>query len=189
MTMPPRWRTWRRCFGPNGPTCPHCGATDRIYALKGKSTRPGRAQVRPLPEAVHGHGRHPLRAQPRPAAQVAAGHLPSQLLARRASAPTSFIACSTSPIKTAWFISHRIREAMRDGALAPLGGEGKIVEADETYIGRKEGWKPQRGGEHKMKVLSSGRARRQGPLRPHGRNHGRGRERRSCARTSPARAA
>ena len=38
--------------------------------------------------------------------------------------------------------------------LAPLGGNGKIVEADETYIGRKAGWKPQRGGAHKMKVLS-----------------------------------
>ena len=54
--------------------------------------------------------------------------------------------------KTAWFMSHRIREAMRDGTLAPLGGAGKIVEADETYIGRKKGWKPQRGGAHKMKV-------------------------------------
>lgn len=51
-------------------------------------------------------------------------------------------------------MSHRIREAMRDGSLAPLGGNGKIVEADETYIGRKKGWKPQRGGAHKMKVLS-----------------------------------
>jgi transposase-like protein len=39
-------------------------------------------------------------------------------------------------------------------ALVERGGNGKIVEADETYIGRKEGWKPQRGGAHKMKVLS-----------------------------------
>ena len=37
--------------------------------------------------------------------------------------------------KTAWFMCHRIREAMRSGALGPLGGEGKIVEADETYYG------------------------------------------------------
>src|SRR3712207_8233352 len=40
--------------------------------------------------------------------------------------------------KTAWFLAHRIREAMRDGSLAPLGGEGKIVEADETYFGDKD---------------------------------------------------
>src|SRR5205823_5835335 len=41
-------------------------------------------------------------------------------------------------MKTAWFLSHRIREAMRDGSLGPLGGEGKTVEADETFIGGKE---------------------------------------------------
>jgi transposase-like protein len=38
--------------------------------------------------------------------------------------------------KSAWFMMHRIREAMRDGGLEPMGGEGKIVEADETYYGR-----------------------------------------------------
>lgn len=40
--------------------------------------------------------------------------------------------------KTAWFLSHRIREAMREGGLGPLGGFGKIVEADETYFGKPE---------------------------------------------------
>ena len=40
-------------------------------------------------------------------------------------------------LKSAWFMSHRIREAMRDGSLAPMGGEGQIVEADETYFGPK----------------------------------------------------
>ena len=37
--------------------------------------------------------------------------------------------------KTAWFLAHRIREAMRDGTLAPFGGEGGAVEIDETYVG------------------------------------------------------
>jgi hypothetical protein len=41
--------------------------------------------------------------------------------------------------KTAWFLSHRIREAMRDSKLGPLGGAGKIVEVDETPYGRLEG--------------------------------------------------
>ena len=39
-------------------------------------------------------------------------------------------------LKTAWFMSHRIREAMRDGTLAPMGGNGGIVEMDETYHGK-----------------------------------------------------
>ena len=41
-------------------------------------------------------------------------------------------------LKTAWFMSHRIREAMRDGKLAPMGGNGQIVEIDETYHGNLE---------------------------------------------------
>ena len=40
--------------------------------------------------------------------------------------------------KTAWFMCHRIREAMRDPAPMPLGGIGKIVEADEAYHGKRE---------------------------------------------------
>jgi hypothetical protein len=40
--------------------------------------------------------------------------------------------------RSAWFMAHRIRECMRTGGLAPLGGEGKIVEADETYYGKTE---------------------------------------------------
>ena len=40
--------------------------------------------------------------------------------------------------KTAWFMTHRLRQAMRTGTLGPLGGEGKVVEADETYFGSKD---------------------------------------------------
>jgi len=40
--------------------------------------------------------------------------------------------------KSAWFMCHRIREAMRAGGLAPLGGSGKVIEADETYYGKVE---------------------------------------------------
>jgi hypothetical protein len=51
--------------------------------------------------------------------------------------------------KSAWFLSHRIREAMRDGSLAPMGGSGKVVEIDETFQGRLEGApKHIRAGEH-----------------------------------------
>jgi len=49
--------------------------------------------------------------------------------------------------KTAWFLGHRIREAMRDYAPAPLGGEDKIVEADEMYHGTKGIKTPTRRGD------------------------------------------
>ena len=61
--------------------------------------------------------------------------------------------------KTAWFMSHRIREAMREGVLAPMSGPGGIVEVDETFIGHDHIIKPKgqlkgRGYHHKYKVLT-----------------------------------
>ena len=57
--------------------------------------------------------------------------------------------------KSAWFLAHRIREAMRSGDLAPFGSGGGMVEADETFIGVEPGEpKAKAGGNHKMKVLS-----------------------------------
>ena len=47
------------------------------------------------------------------------------------------------PYRTAWFMAHRIREAMKiDKSGNPIGGTGKTVEADETYIGKRETAKP-----------------------------------------------
>jgi len=57
-------------------------------------------------------------------------------------------------LKTAWFMSHRIREAMRSDAFEPFGSGGGIVEADETFIGREPNVPVGRGYKHKMKVLS-----------------------------------
>lgn len=62
-------------------------------------------------------------------------------------------------LKSAWFMSHRIREAMREGDLAPFGANGGVVEVDETYIGHDKTIKPKgekrgRGYHHKNKVLS-----------------------------------
>ena len=61
--------------------------------------------------------------------------------------------------KTAWFMSHRIREDMKEDSFGPIGGEGKTVEVDETFIGRDKKIKPKRtkkgrGYHHKYKVLS-----------------------------------
>jgi transposase-like protein len=61
--------------------------------------------------------------------------------------------------KSAWFLAHRVREAMRSGDLAPMGGAGGTVEVDETFIGNDRTIKPKgvkkgRGYAHKHKVLS-----------------------------------
>ena len=60
--------------------------------------------------------------------------------------------------EAAWFMAHRIRECMRQGGLGPLGGEGKIVEADETYFGKPETphvSKQREGRPYKKKVRNS----------------------------------
>lgn len=58
--------------------------------------------------------------------------------------------------KSAWFMMHRLREALVPAKPGPLGGEGKIVEADETFIGTRDGtnWQEKRGGRHKRAVLA-----------------------------------
>jgi hypothetical protein len=66
--------------------------------------------------------------------------------------------------KSAWFLLHRVREAMRDGDLSPFGSGGGIVEVDETFIGKLKGVPKKRAFHHKMKVLAlvdrdSGKAR------------------------------
>src|ERR671929_424598 len=126
---------------PNGPVCPHCGATDRIYALKGKTTRIGLRKC--------GHCKKQFT--------VTVGTIfeSSHIPAHKWVQAIHLLCCSKKGIsshqlhrilgityKSAWFMSHRIREAMRDGTLGPLGhggGAGNAVEADETFIGRKEG--------------------------------------------------
>ena len=81
--------------------------------------------------------------------------------------------------KTAWFMAHRLREAMRSGELAPFGFEGGVVEIDETFIGNDRTIKPHgekkgRGYAHKHKVLSPRRSRDQAGSQ-HGRRQSDGR--------------
>jgi transposase-like protein len=140
---------------PHGPVCPHCGNADpaRLRLMQGKSTRLG---VRQCNEC-----RKPFTVKV--GTIFEASHVPLRLWLQ-----AIHLICSSKKgmsanqlhrilgvtLKTAWFMGHRIREAMREGGFAPMGGEGEIVEIDETYIGRKQGARKMRGTGHKNIVLT-----------------------------------
>ncbi|WP_309605993.1 IS1595 family transposase [Phenylobacterium sp.] len=148
---------------PDGPVCPHCGGFSRIYDLKGKSTRMG---VRKC-----GDCRKPFTVKVGTIFEASNVklHLWLQAMFLLCSSKKGFSANQLHrtlgvTLKTAWFMAHRIREAMRSGDLAPFGVGGGAVEADETYIGREPGKPVKRAFHHKMKVFTlvdreSGRAR------------------------------
>jgi transposase-like protein len=119
-----------------GPVCPHCGAVDRISKLNGNAHRPGVYDC--------GHCRDQFTVTVGTVFERSKISLDKWLLAAALMA-ASKKGISSKQIermlgvtyKTAWFMTHRLREAMKDsGGL--LGGGGKIVEADETYVGGKE---------------------------------------------------
>jgi transposase-like protein len=126
---------------PHGPICPTCGNAhaDRITKLKGKSTRPGvykcnecRQPFTVTVGTVFERSKIPLNKW------VLASHL--MAASKKGMSAHQMHRMLGVTYKTAWFMCHRIREAMKeDVALSgPLGGEGKVIEADETYWGRRE---------------------------------------------------
>lgn len=138
---------------PNGPTCPHCGGVERISPMKGKSTRigsykcyqcrkPFTVKIGTIFESSH----IPLHFW------LQAIYLISS--SKKGISANQMHRTLGITLKSAWFMCHRIREAMKSNSIEPLGGAGKIVEADETFVGMKVGFKRSRGGVHKMKVLS-----------------------------------
>ena len=158
---------------PNGPVCPKCGAMERIYTLKGVKDKKGR--VRPgLKKCGHCRTQFTVRV----GTVFESSHVPLHLWLQAA-----YLMCASKKgissnqlhrtlgitLKSAWFLSHRLREAMRDGSPNLLGGEGKTVEADETYIGppkyeyRNGKWHGKRGVGGKRVVVTlverDGRAR------------------------------
>jgi transposase-like protein len=139
----------------DGIVCPHCGAIDgRVYELKGKSTRLGlkkcgecRQQFTVKVGTVFEHGRMPLNKM------LQAVYL--MTCSKKGISAHQLHRVLEITYKSAWFLAHRIREAMRTGELAPFGGEGGVVEVDETFIGRREGVeKPRGGNRHMIPVLS-----------------------------------
>lgn len=137
---------------PNGPVCPHCGGYDRISKMQGKTTRMGlhkcyqcRKPFTVRMGTLFESSKVPLRVWLQ-AIYLVAG-------SKKGISSNQLHRILGVTLKTAWFLSHRIREAMREGDLAPFGHGGGAVEVDETYIGRKKG-KPIKGAyHHKMAVL------------------------------------
>src|SRR5215207_1200428 len=138
---------------PNGPICPHCGGVERISKMRGKSTRKGlykcyqcRKPFTVRMGTIFESSKVPLHVWLQAMYLIAGSKkgISSNQLARTLGLT----------VQTAWFLSHRIREAMREGGFFPFGHDGGAVEVDETYIGRKAGREVPKGGwGHKMTVL------------------------------------
>jgi transposase-like protein len=138
---------------PEGPVCPHCGGVDRISPMKGKSTRIGTYKCYQC--------RKPFTVKVGTVFEDS--HVPMRVWLQ-----AMVLMCSSKKgvssnqlhrslgvsLKTAWFMSHRIREAMRVVGMEPMGGAGKYVEADETFYGQVEGEPKRKGTGHKHVVLS-----------------------------------
>ncbi|MEO1459596.1 MAG: IS1595 family transposase [Pseudomonadota bacterium] len=153
----------------DGPVCPHCGVVDRAYRLEGVRTKPSKKN----PEGKERHGLWKCR-ECRKQFTVRKGtifeqsHLPLHLWLQAIHLMTSSKKGISShqlhrvlgiTYKSAWFLTHRIRECMRSGDLTPFGGGGSAVEVDETFIGNDRTIKPKgekkgRGFHHKHKVLA-----------------------------------
>jgi transposase-like protein len=151
----------------DGVTCPHCGVHGgRVYDLSGVRSKPSkknpegairyglkkcgecRQQFTAKVGTVFEHARMPLHKM------LQAVHL--MVSSKKGISAHQLSRVLEVQYKSAWFLAHRIREAMRSGDLArPFGSDGGAVEVDETYIGFKKDAAPQRGGHaHKNTVLA-----------------------------------
>jgi transposase-like protein len=122
----------------NGRVCPHCGVIDQSTLLKGKSHRPGLYQCNACRQpftvtvgTLYERSHIPLNKW------LAATHL--MMASKKGMSAMQVHRMLDISYKTAWFLCHRIRESLRETKPeTPLGGENKVVEADEAYIGGKE---------------------------------------------------
>ena len=149
-----------------GVVCPHCGVIGgRVYDLAGVRSKPSvknpygvvrhglkkcgecRQQFTVKVGTVFEHARMPLTKM------LQAVHL--IISSKKGISSHQLSRVLEVQYKSAWFLAHRIREAMRSGDLAPFGAGGGAVEVDETYIGKRKGFGNPKGGHaHKMAVLA-----------------------------------
>ena len=137
----------------DGVVCPHCGGTEKCKRLEGAKHRAGLFQC--------GDCRQQFTVTVGTIFERSKVALHKWMLATHlmASSKKGFSAHQLHrsigvTYKTAWFMWHRIREAMTGDTLAGFGTGGGVVEVDETFIGREPGTEKKRGTSHKMKVLS-----------------------------------
>lgn len=151
---------------PQGPVCPHCGCMGRIGTVKPnpeKRVRYGlkrcgdcKKQFTVRMGTIFEESKLPLHIW------LQAIYL--MCASKKGVSAHQLHRTLEITYKSAWFLAHRIREAMREGVLAPFGGNGGAVEADETFIGREPGMEVKKAWHHKLKVLTlvdreTGRAR------------------------------
>ena len=144
---------------PDGPYCPFCGQFETVKALPPKGSmgkgwyhcRGCRKKFTVRVGTLYERSHIPLYKW------ILATHLLSS--SKKGMSSHQLHRMLSITYKTAWFMAHRIREAMREGVLAPMGGLGGTVEVDETFIGYDRTIKPKyqkkgRGFHHKYKVLT-----------------------------------
>jgi transposase-like protein len=141
---------------PHGPSCPRCGSLDRITTVKGgriglyrcgACKRQFTVKVGTIFESSHVPLHQWLQA------------VFLMVSSKKGISSHQLMRILDCQYRTAWFMTHRIREAMRSGDLEPFGGLGGAVEVDETFIGHDKTIKPKgekkgRGYHHKHKVLA-----------------------------------
>jgi transposase-like protein len=143
---------------PDGPVCPHCGNCDdkRIGRLTGKSSRPGLRKCYACRKtftvrigSIFEDSHFPLRLWLQAIQLVVAS--------KKGISTRQIQRTFNCSMKTAWFLTHRIREIMKrpnDGLTSPMGGEGETIEADLTFVGRKPGTKVRHGHGHMNPVFA-----------------------------------
>lgn len=139
---------------PNGAVCPHCGGADRQSKLEGQAHRPGlyfcghcRQQYTVTVGTVFERSKVALHKW------VLATHL--MCSSKKGISAHQLHRTLGVTYKTAWFMAHRIREAMNIAPEGQLGGGSAPVEVDETYWGNSTPKrKGARGYDHKMKIVS-----------------------------------
>jgi transposase-like protein len=146
---------------PNGPVCPHCGVMNEATELKGESTRHGLYKCRACEQQFSAMIGTVMESSHVPMTKWALAFHLMAASKKGVSAHQLMRSLGLGSYRTAWFMAHRVREAMADRDPEPLGGKGKTVEVDETFIGKPDatfvngkGWVGKRGTATKRKVIT-----------------------------------